>query len=203
MTFELLLSGVKVKPHQIIALHLMSALVFLGAGAILYRMYRPTPAWGILLLAAGILLLTMSVFRSKWLKEDRINTVVRIAELGVCITLVLFSFSNMWLQPIIIFSVLGAALLFALFWEKGKENKLIVRVNKEGISLPPTSRKRFIEWHEAEQVLLRYGTLTIDCTGNKLYQWTIAHIDFSDSDFEAFCKQQIETGKSKKPKNDW
>ncbi|RYD58712.1 MAG: hypothetical protein EOP56_03750 [Sphingobacteriales bacterium] len=203
MAFELLLTGEKVKPHQIIALHLMSALVFTGAGAVLYKMYPPTALWGMALMIFGALLLITSVFRSKWLKEDKVNMAVRIVELLISVAIVLFTFSKMWVAPMIIFSVLGATLLFALFWEKGQENKLAVKVDDEGIVLPPTARKRFIPWYEAEQVLLRYGTLTIEGVGNKHYQWTVAHIDFDNVDFEAFCQRQIEAGKNKRPKNDW
>lgn len=203
MTFELLLTGEKVKPHQIIALHLMSAITIAGAGAVLYKKYPPGLAWGIGLIVGGLILMGISVFRSRWMTKGNNNTVFRIIELLTALSLAVLSVAKHWTPAIIMFSILSAALLFALILEKSQKNKLFVRVSEEGIQLPATARRRFLTWYDTEQVLLRYGTITIDCRENKLYQWTIADLQFDHREFEDFCRRQIEAGKTKGPKNDW
>lgn len=202
MTFELLLAGDRVKPHQVIALHLMSGSVFTATGALLYQKYPPLALLGLGLLIGGIALLLLSIFRTKWIGRGSVSLYLRIAELVVSGSLAVMAIANQWLPAIIMFSVLSLALFFALFWEKKKDNKLTVKVNEDGIALPPVARRKFLNWHEIQQVLLRHGTLTIDSTDNKLYQWAVAAINFDQATFEAFCRSQVEAGKSKR-KNDW
>lgn len=202
MTFELLLAGDRVKPHQVIALHLMSGSVFTATGALLYQKYPPLALLGLGLLIVGAVLVLLSIFRTKWMGKDHINLYLRIAELVVSGSLAVMAIANQWLPAIIMFSVLSLALLFALFSEKKKDNKLTVKVSEEGILLPPVARRKALNWHEVQQVLLRHGTITIDSTDNKLYQWAVATINFDPATFEAFCRSQIDAGKSKR-KNDW
>lgn len=198
MTFELALPEMRAKHHQVTALHLMAALAMIGSGAVLHQLYPPAAIWSLVLAGTGIVLLYFTVFRNKWLTDNKANRIIRILELLLMIGLSLFFISKQWTQPAVMFGVLAAAMSFALFWEKKANTTQIIRIDEQGIKLPITSRKRSITWPEVEQVILRFGILTIDCEDNRLYQWNIATADIDTEIFEAFCKAQAEAGKKKR-----
>jgi hypothetical protein len=67
----------------------------------------------------------------------------------------------------------------------------------------PVVRRRFIPWTEIDNVVLRYGTVTINCLDNHLFQWTIADYGFDNEVFERFCNARVEENVSKRVNNDW
>ncbi|MBS1690136.1 MAG: hypothetical protein JSS96_15505, partial [Bacteroidetes bacterium] len=183
MSFELPLTEEKVKPHQSTAMHLMSGFIFSGTGAIFLAISQPLKYWGIALLIAGLLLLVTTVIKHRWLVLTGANRIIRIAELLVFLCLTSFCATNKWWVPTTMFGVLSASILMALLWENG-ENNLRITVDEQGIKLPVTSRKRFIDWSEVEKVLLRYGTLTVDCADNRLFQWNVKKTDVDAETFD-------------------
>jgi hypothetical protein len=198
MIFELPVTEEKVKPHQITALHLLCAFAFLGTGAILYWLFPGVKNWSIVLLVFGSLLILLSIFKNKWLTAKNTNTVFRLLELITLSDITLFTaYLQKW-TPTTMFGVLSAAILFALYWERSGHKPLTIRIDENGLKLPVTSRKRAIDWRDVEQVLLRYGTLTIDCVGNRLFQWNIRETTVDKEIFEAFCQKQVEVNKSKR-----
>lgn len=197
MSFELLLTEEKVKPHQSTAMHLMSGFIFSGTGAIFLAISKSLKYWGIALLVAGLLLLVTTVIKHRWLVLTKANRIFRVIELMIFLCLVSYCAINKWWVPTTMFSVLGASILMALLWENG-ETKLRISLDERGIRLPVTSRKRFIDWSEVERVLLRYGTLTVDCADNKLFQWSVQKTDVDTASFDAFCNKLIEEGKGRR-----
>lgn len=202
MVFELPLSEGKVKPHQVTALHLLAGLAITGAGAMFYLFYPASKLWSLPLLIAGIGLLLVVMFRNKWLTKPATNRIVRIAELMVMLCLASYSAIHSWTPPAVMFGILSATILFALFWEQSSSNSLTVKIDNSGIKLPLTSRKRFIAWQEVEHVILKFGTLTINCYDNRLFQWTIAATVIDKEAFESFCNTRIQEAK-KTVVNDW
>lgn len=202
MTFELLLAEERVKPRQVTALHLLVALALTGAGA-LFRLF-PGDArnWSVFLLTAGVLLLLLALFRNKWLLGKVANLATRALELLLLMALTVYCYMHHWTPPTVMFGVLAAAVVFSLFWEQGSR-QLKVIIDEQGIQLPVTSRKRFIAWRDVENVLLKFGTLTVNCTDNRLFQWTLAKSSIDSDTFTSFCRQQVEKGKLQKDANDW
>jgi hypothetical protein len=98
---------------------------------------------------------------------------------------------------------LVAAIVFGLFWERASGNKLFIHVDEDGIRLPVTAKRRFIPWTEVEEIIYRFGTLSIECVGNHLYQWNIALADFDNEIFEAFCIAQVEGNRGKRRNDEW
>ena len=203
MAYEIQLVEEKVKQQQVTALHLICALAFIGAGVIIFVYNYVIPYWGLGLLLAGALLLAASMARNKWVTTPRHNVVIRMAELAIAAAVAIYSAAQQWSLPIGIFAVLGAVVAFALYWEGKMTKPKMVAVGDEGISLPVASRRRFIPWTEIEQVLLRFGTLSIDCVDNTLFQWNVQEGAAGEADFEAFCKQQIESHRAGRKNNDW
>ena len=203
MTYDLPLEEVKVKPHQVTTLHLLCALAFIGTGTIIAVYNYTIPIWGVALLIAGCLLAGFTVFKNKWITSDKVTFPLRILELIISLAVALLSFAQHWKFPAFIFSMLSVAVIFALYWERATGGALFIHIDDEGVRLPVTSRKRFLNWAEIEQIVLRYGTLTIDCTDNRLFQYNITDADVDSELLEAYCKAKVESNRSKRVKDDW
>lgn len=202
MNFELLLKEEKVKPHQVTTLHLIAAFAFIGAGALFALYYPSSRVWSVALTIAGLILLVLTIKYNKWMMQPAINRRFRIVELLVLSALALYSFLNNWTPPALTFGVLGAAVVFGIFWEGGKGG-MAIHIDESGVKMPAGKVKRDITWVEIDDVLLKFGTLTINCADNRLYQWSISSANFDMVAFNAFCHKQIEEGKSKRDENDW
>lgn len=203
MVYDLPVAEEKVQPHQITTLHLVCAIAFMVAGAIIFKYNFEITIWGLALLVAGLLLIIATIAKNSWLTSKRINPVIRIAELVLSAWIAVYSLIQQWKFPTGIFGVLSAAVLFALYWERAAGAGLFIQVHDEGVKLPVTSRRRFIPWTEIEQVVFRFGTLTIDCVDNKLFQWNITNVPADTAEFEAFCLNKVNEHRDKRRKNDW
>lgn len=214
MNFELQLVEEKIKPHQVTALHLIVGFTLLGVGGMCYLLGVYTQFWArsvvhsaaiptLIFIILGLALLGLSFFKNRLLQQPKVNRSLRIAELVVMLALAIFCATQKRFVPAGIFGLISLAICYALYWEKGKNEPMVIRVAQDGIKLPVTSRKKNISWPDVEKVLLRYGTLTIDCADNSLYQWSIGATDIDSHTFETFCTEKIEEGKAKRDKNDW
>jgi hypothetical protein len=203
MEFDLPVTGEKVKPQQITALHLFSGLAFVGAGAIIAVYNYEIPRWGGALLVAGLALLALTMFRNRWVVRKPVNRALRIVELAISLAIAALSFVEQWKFPSGIFSVLSAAILFSLYWERDAGQQLYVHIDETGVRLPVTSRRRFIGWAEIEQVLLRYGVLSVDCIDNKLYQTDVAGSTVDEAQFDEWCKAQVQAHIDKRRNDNW
>ena len=202
MFYDLPLVEEKVKPHQVTTLHLVSALAFIGTGAIIFVYNYVITYWGLALLIAGVLLLGLTIFKNKWITSSAVNQKTRIVELTVAAWIAAYSALQHWKFPMGMFSVLTLAILFALYWERKKGSTLYVHVDDKGLRLPVV-RRRFIPWVEVEQVLLRFGTLTINLADNHLFQWNIEANDLDRELFEAFCNTKVEEYRGKRRNDEW
>ena len=203
MAYELSLEDVKVKPHQVTTLHLMSALAFIGTGAIIYVYNFIITRWGAALLVIGVLLLALTIFKNKWVTGGKANTVLRIIELIIALTVGIYSAAQHWKFPVTIFSILSASLIFGIYWERKSGGSLSVYIDDNGLKLPITSRQRFLKWTEVEEVVLRFGTLSVNCVDNRLFQWNIADTIIDSKTFETYCNTLVETNRSKRRNDDW
>lgn len=202
MSYDLLLAEEKTKRHQVTALHLTCAMAFTGTGGVIYKYSQAITAWGLGLLIAGMLLLVITMAKNKWVTSPASNIYVRMAEAAIAATVAIYSAIQGWYLPLGIFGILAGAVLFAIYWERAADKLQYIHVDENGIKLPVTSRRRFIAWSEVEQVLLRHGTLSVDCADNRRFQFTMKNTATDKETFEAYCSKQIGANKEKK-KEDW
>jgi hypothetical protein len=158
--------------------------------------------WGLAILITGKLLLLTVMMRNKWLLKKNTNLIFRIGELVVALGIAILSYVEQWKFPMGIFGVLSAAILFAIYWERSVGTVMNIRIDEAGFKLPVTARKRFIPWTEIDDVIFKFGTLTVDCTDNHFFQWNIT-TQVDQEIFEAYCSAQVEENKSKRRKDDW
>ena len=203
MAYELQLVEEKVKMHQVTALHLICSFAFIGAGAIIYVYNETVKPWGVVLLVSGFLLMALTLFKNRFVTAPKPNTIFHIAELLLAAPLAVYAGVMRWNVPLGIFGAISAALVFALFWERKGNAIQSIHITESGISLPFESRKRSLQWTEVEKVLLRFGTLSIDCVDNRLFQWNIRDIDFKPADLETYCLKHVEDNREKRIKDDW
>ena len=201
MVYDLPLVDEKVKPHQVTTLHLICAFAFIGTGIIIAVYNYTIPAWGWALLAAGILLLGATIFKNRWITGKKVNLQVRLAELVIAIAIAAYATLQWWKFPMGMYAALSVGLIFAIYWERRSASLLYIHIDETGLRLPVV-RRRFLPWSEVEDVVLKFGTLTINCADNHLFQWNIANTE-NDEIFEAFCHAKIEENKSKRVTDDW
>lgn len=202
MSFLLPLRENRVKPHQITALHLILALSFTATGAVFYWIYD-LMIWGAGLMVIGGLLLIVSLFANRWLISPSINRNIRLGELLVALCVLSYTVIQQMYFPAIMYALFGGALLFALLWEGNKASKQVIHITIDKIKLPVTSRRKNIEWYEIEKVILKYGTLTVNCVDGRMFQWTIGNYDFNDEAFQEFCELQVNEAMKDRRKNNW
>ncbi len=203
MNYELPVAGKKVKPQQVTALHLFSALAFIGTGIIIYVYNFDITYWGLALLIVGLILATITVGKNKWLTQPKINFIFRVVEFLISASILTLSLVEQWKFPIGMFSALSAALVFSVFWERNYKQQLYVQISEEGIRMPVTARKRFIKWSEVDQVLVRFGTLSIDCLDNKLFQLDVSGNSVNAQEIETYCNTQVEKAIPLRVNNNW
>jgi len=202
MEFNLQLADDKVKPHQLTTLHLVSAFAFIGTGAIIAIYNYTIPGWGLAILALGLGILAVTIFRNKWTISPAINPIFRLVELAISAAFLVYAVHMDWKFPIVIFGGLCLALAFALYWERQAANKLFIHADDEGLQLP-VLRRRNLQWNEVENVVFRYGILTINTLDNHLFQWSIDDTDAKPETFEQYCNQKISDNIAKRRNDDW
>lgn len=220
MNFELPLAEEKVKKQQVVALHLIVAFTMIGSGAFLLLIqyllkslsgdiradllnFSFSGAWGAGIIIIGLLFLFLVIFKSSMLTEKETNRLLRIGELLVMLFFTGFAAIHNLLVPSLIYGLIAAAILFGIYWESVSDNTLYIKIDERGIRLPINSRRRFLEWWEVENVLLRFGILTIDCYDNRLFQWDIKTINFDKEDFQRFCSSHISENRKKRKNYAW
>lgn len=203
MVYDLPVADEKVKPHQVTTLHMICALAFIVTGMIIVVYNYTIPMWGAAILAVGILLTILVMAKNKWVVSKPVNPIFRVIELLISVSIALYSMVMQWKFPAGIFGVLSAVIIFAFFWERTATDMQFIHLDVKGIKLPATARRRLRPWTEIEQVLLRFGILTINCADNSILQWNIVGNEIEDEIFEAWCSAQVELNRSKRRNDDW
>lgn len=203
MEYTLYLVGEKVKRQQVTALHLISALAFLGAGAIIFTYNNSITYWGLALVLMALLMLVVTIGMNKWVTKPLNNKIFRVVELAMAAGLFAYSVMQLWKVPMGIFGVLSLALLFSLFWERPSNAAQSVVADEKGMVLSTGIRNRVFEWTGIDEVLFRFGVLSIGTTDNHRFQWNVQKVPFDADEFERFCNEMIEKNKPLRGKNNW
>ncbi len=203
MAYDIPVLDEKVKPHQVTTLHMICALAFIVAGVITLRYSYTIAAWGAVMLGIGILITILVMARNKWVISKQVNPLMRIFELFIAISIEVYSIVFQYKFPTVIFGILIAALLFGLLWERTAGDQLSVHLDEEGIKFPTSSGNRNKPWKEVEEVIHRFGILTINCTDNSLLQWNTNSPAIDNKSFESWCSTMVEEGKTKRRNDDW
>lgn len=191
------------KPQQVTALHLFSGLAFAGTGAIMYVYNFELTRWGAALFIIGILLIVLTMVKNRSVLTRKVNMPLRIIEFLVSTSILALSAKEWWKFPLGIFSVLSLVLLFSLFWERNAGRPFQVIIDEAGVAIPTQAGKKLLTWTEIEQVLLRYGVLSIDCVDNRLFQLDIRKNDANTQEVETYCAAMISGYIEKRDKNNW
>jgi MFS family permease len=201
------------------ALHVMLAFLIFGIGVAgvglffgftvmtknfeTHGAYRSFLIFGIGCIVAAIVLLSLSVFQKTWLRRKQNNLIFRIIELLLLVVSSSLFFANGWRMPAVLFGLMSAVVIFAIYRERRAEAGGKVLIEEAGITISNDVRTRKLLWKEVDTVLIRFGILTIECTDNRLIQRNILTGTTNETALIHFCKEQIEAGKAARPVNDW
>lgn len=223
MTFELPLREERVKPHQITTLHFLVGFALIGVSAfvmVVYYLlgsilsdanitfgesgasYPPQGYIGIVFLLSGLFIIYITRFKHSWLLQAANNKKVRIVELIIVVLAALYTLVLGFFVAAAIYGVVMAALLFALFWENNSSISNAITIADNGVKLPANSKRRKMKWHEIENVIYKYNTLTINTVDGRLYQWTIKKTDINQETFDTFCFAQVKAAEKDRV-DDW
>jgi len=220
MNFLLQLTEERVKREHKITLHLFVVFVLMATGAFLLLLQyllkgvsivhndqlknlSVPNGLGVLVLLISFLLLGTTLFKSKWLLHSSFGKWIRVIEGFVLLALAIASFISQLTMPSVLFVMLSFVVFFAFYWENSKGNLLTITINEQGIIFPSTARKKGLAWWEVEQVILRFGIITINCHDNRLYQWQVGKIDFDKDSFEQFCVSNVQAHREERKKYVW
>ena len=213
MTYELRTTAVKEQPRYVTTLHLMVAFILFGISlgcGMLYWFTTVSPKFKLpflplLVLAAAcfatsIFILIMAFKGRQWLQHGRNNNRLRWVEFLLLIAGSAAFLNYGWRAPSVLFAILAAVIVFAIFWEKKGAIDNAVTLDDTGVHLPARlSGHR--PWHDVDKVLLRHGTLTIEFEENKIWQQNIQPPTFPPTELEAWAATQIDTHRPKRTKN--
>lgn len=204
MQFEIPIEDARGKRSYILLLHIVACFLLIITGimeVILYVMFSKAAAdkfsyfyllksGGIVTSCLGIILLCLLIFKNKWFSRQNFNRAIRIIEFLIFGTFSLLAWRLDVHYPAAMFGIIAFILLLALFWESASSGR-VVRFNEQSILVPTSYGSQSLHWYEVQQVILRYGILTIDCVDNRLLQWNIRHATIDDVSFQEFCHAKI------------
>lgn len=165
--------------------------------------YNSFLLFGIASLLASVTLLVLSVFQKTWLRRKQNNLLFRIVELVLLAASSVLFFTNGWRLPAVLFALMSAVVIFAIFRERRGETAGTVLIEERGITVNSDARIRKLLWKEIDHLIFRFGILTIECTDNTLIQRNIAGTDVDPAQITLFARAQIEEAKAARPLNDW
>jgi hypothetical protein len=213
MEYEIALPAEGIKQHQSVAMHALIAFALIGFGIISYVFYAYSYAiteshqpllrfrsWAIIMLVFGIFLFAVIFLHKQWLIYPKNNRIFRWLELLVSLVFIGLSYMHNEKMPATIFGILCLGIIYALIKESSTPSKPLVVLNKQGVQLPALARNRHLNWTEIEAVMLKHGTLTIECADNHFYQWNTNPINFDPNELHSFCISQIELAKPQRIK---
>jgi hypothetical protein len=217
MSFELPLKGERSGRKHATTLHLVVIFTFFATSIFLFTIkgiIQRLPAESqdkflplsmptiipVSIIALASFLLAMVVYKNSWVNSKPASVWVRAIELAFVLCFAGFAIHYNLTYPAVLYGIVSAAILFAIYWEGITDNILYISVDERGIRFPITSKKKFLPWHDVQNVLLRFGILTIDCYDNRLFQWNLREINFNKEDFQKFCTEHISLSKDRREK---
>ncbi|RQO30233.1 hypothetical protein DBR32_11690 [Taibaiella sp. KBW10] len=162
-------------------------------------LYRTVSA---IYIVSGILILFITIRFNKKITIPKNSTKLRIAEIVMLLPVSIFCFTKAWYVPAA-FSAVGIfGILYAFLYENTAAKPNIVQISKDGITIP-NHKTSFLSWDKVLRLIVRHQILTIEVTGNKLFQLDLSSDQKPDVEsIESFALIHIKENK-KVIKNDW
>lgn len=216
-TFQLYLQTKGVNAKNVSFSHLMAAFLLIIMGAVSYvimalldQTKAAVPDTEAILyksvsgiyIITGILILFLVIGFNKKIVRKKQSTLLRIVELVMLLPVCLFCLSKAWYVPAAFSGIGILGIIYAFYYENAASRPSIVTINTEGISIP-NHRTSFLSWDKVLRLIVRHQILTIEVSGNKLFQLDLSAKQALDTTaIETFALEQIKSNK-KLIKNDW
>ncbi len=197
--FSVLSAGIR--PHQVMALHGMVSLCWIGAGAMAHRL-RPDLPWGQGLAIMGMMLLILMLIRNRWIRRSRVNGILRLAESGVMGCFAVFAGFQGWWPAMLTLGVMTLVLVFAYRQEQpGHKPSRHILISESGVRIPGKWGGRLLEWPEIENLIYRHGVFTLNLRDGRLHQFEVQPPSEDWSQVEPQCRKWIKNSQNQKNSN--
>lgn len=212
--FSLIIKHNQVKRNQVTALHIMIGILLFMMGYVMWLMpnFFQIEQYAILMIGGmvyglfGLILIIISIFfNRKIIQNPFYNQVLRILEILVLLSILIYSAYERWYLPVAYCTAALGLIVFAYFWERRAQKEQRIQLTSSGILIPLFFKKIKLHWQDISNIVLRHSILTIDCHDNKLYQFNVQGLKPENESPESFistCKQWMEDSKDL-PRNDW
>lgn len=201
MNFIFELSAPARRRNPATALHLMVAVMLFGiaiASAFLFWFtsvspnfqspYFPFALFGLVCLIVSVALVALTVRQRKSATQSNKLSGWLYVELAVLLLgAVLFLFQKAYM-PALLFTVMALAVAFASFSAAKRNNTGKIIFSDKQIQVP--GRLRPYPWREVNKILFRHGTLTIELSGNRIWQ-NLATTEADPEIFDAWVDSQL------------
>lgn len=179
----------KVKRNQVVAFHLIAAIILMIMGFITFvtpfslNIYQAGKEntqfvemnWvhyvGLLISLIGLSIIIITIFFNRRFIQDKKNLIIRIIEILCFLPILAYCLYNKWYLPA---TYSGAALIgicLAYIFEKNQEKNRIIEINNQGILLKTSSKNTKWNWEELEHFIIKHNVLTLRTTDKKLFQF--------------------------------
>ena len=165
--------------------------------------YTPFILFGAVSFVMSIVLVWLTISARSWMKQKGNNVALRIAELVLMLVAAGLFYSIGWKMPALLFGVMSAVLVFALFNERRSSAIPQAFFDEKGI-LIEGSRGKNLDWAKIERIRLKHTILTISLRDNSIIQRNIAPgTPVAAPDFEQWCATRIEAHAHEQPAAIW
>lgn len=212
----------KVKRNQVVAFHLIAAIILMIMGFVTFitpfslNIYQAGKEntqfvqmnWihytGLAISLIGVSIIIITIFFNKRFIQDRKNLIIRLVEIICFLPILIYCLYNKWYLPA---TYSGAALLgicFAYFLEKNQEKNRTIEINNQSILLKTSSKNTKWNWEELEHFIIKHNVLTLRTIDKKLFQFIF--IINEKEDYQVINEYAIENIQKAIPnrrKDDW
>lgn len=217
MKYELLIKQEKSNKKNITFSHLMAAFLIIIMGAVTYMAVNAIKfaahvtvdnndtfkkISGLYILSGIILLIIIIKFNKKIIQNKRNSNILRIIELLLLLPILIYSYLKAWYLPVGYSTIGILGIIYAFYIENSARKQFKVTIENSGIFVNQEKNK-MLNWHNIIKLIVRHNILTIEGSGNKLYQYDlIANQKYDTNEIEEFALKKIKEEK-RIIENDW
>jgi hypothetical protein len=192
-SFDIVIENKERRMKQGKALHFMAAALLLTLGTVGLMNLPKSAIFLYLGFPAGILVMLLMIFKSKWLIEIKYIRFLRLVEAAtLSAAAVLLLLQHQWFTGIL-FALTGILLVITLLVEIQLHTGVRVMVDDKGVTRLVGGQTRLISWRDIENVLVNSDILTVDMTNNYIMQSKFSNdMDATEREqFNDYCKVQL------------
>jgi len=220
--YQITLVKEKVKRNQVVAFHLIAAIILIVMGFITFV----TPfslnifnagktesdfvemTWvhygGLLISLVGLAIVIITIFFNKKVIQSRKNLIIRWIEILCFLPILIYCIAQEWYLPAFYSGASLLGIIFAYILEKKQEKQRSIVIDNTGLHLKTNSKDSFWSWPKLEHFIIKYNVVTLRTTDKKLYQFiTESNSVDQEAEIIKYAQDMIKKHEHLRQKDDW